>query len=127
MPTLLVLTVLLPLIGALALFLLPGLDYRAARRFALATVLVTLACTLVLVVSFPRGATTPQFAFNDVRGPYGLAWIDLPSGPKGEPGPGIRFALGLDGISLVLFALTALLMITSVFASWESIKERAPA
>ena len=42
-------------------------------------------------------------------------------------GLGVRFALGLDGASLWLFVLTSLLMITAVFASWESIKERAPA
>ena len=42
-------------------------------------------------------------------------------------GPGIRFALGLDGLSLWLFALTTLLMITAIFSSWESIIERAPA
>ena len=40
---------------------------------------------------------------------------------------GVRFALGLDGISLWLFALTSLLMITAVFSSWESVTERAPA
>ena len=41
--------------------------------------------------------------------------------------PGIRFALGLDGISLWLFVLTALLQITAIFASWESVQERASA
>jgi NADH-quinone oxidoreductase subunit M len=33
--------------------------------------------------------------------------------------------LGLDGISLVLYVLTALLMVPSVFASWEPVTERA--
>ena len=40
--------------------------------------------------------------------------------------PGIRFALGLDGISVWLFGLTSLLMITAIFASWETITDRAP-
>ena len=39
--------------------------------------------------------------------------------------PDIRFALGLDGLSLWLFVLTSILMITAICASWESIKERA--
>jgi NADH-quinone oxidoreductase subunit M len=41
--------------------------------------------------------------------------------------PDIRLALGLDGLSLWLFVLTALLMITAIGSSWESIKERVAA
>ncbi len=43
MATLLVITAFLPLVGSLVLFLAPGLDIKAARAIALATVLVTLA------------------------------------------------------------------------------------
>ena len=50
-------------------------------------------------------------------GRYGLGWIERPD---------IRFALGLDGLSLWLFFLTSLLMITAIAASWQSITERAP-
>jgi len=46
---------------------------------------------------------------------YGLSWVVQPD---------IRFALGLDGLSLWLFILTSILMITAIFASWESIQER---
>jgi NADH-quinone oxidoreductase subunit M len=133
MQALLVLTVLLPLLGGLALFALPGLDYRRARWLALGVVLATFALSLVLLVAFQAGSAGPQFAevaaadrsgeAGALEGPsaFGWRWLDL------GRGPGIRFALGLDGVSLVLFALTTLLMITSVFASWESVKERAPA
>ena len=38
--------------------------------------------------------------------------------------PDIRFSLGLDGISVWLFGLTTVLMITAIFASWESITDR---
>ena len=41
--------------------------------------------------------------------------------------PDIRFALGLDGISLWLFMLTSLLMITAICALWELITERVAA
>ncbi len=119
MAYLLVLTVMLPLIGGLTLLLLPGLGYRSARWVALGTVLATLLTSLVLVFAFRVGVEEPQFAqFKD--GAYGWSWISL-----GE-GSGIRFALGLDGLSVFLFALTSVLMITAVFSSWESIKERAP-
>src|SRR5262249_18541204 len=102
-----------------ALFCAPRLGHQAARNVALGTVLATLALTLVLVLNFQTSVTTPQFAFGPENGPYGLDWVSFPESP------GIRFALGLDGISLGLFALTSLLMVTSVFASWESVTERA--
>src|SRR5262249_14464321 len=66
------------------------------------------------------GLSAPQFVMIDGRGHLGLPWLEISSGS------GIRFALGLDGVSLFLFALTSLLMITSIFASWESVTERAP-
>jgi NADH-quinone oxidoreductase subunit M len=126
MPTLLVITVLLPLAGSLALFAMPNLDYRSARRFALITGLATLALTALLLLSFERGVAKPQFAFtgsetvSSGRDVYGLPWLEFAGST------GVRFALGLDGISLWLFALTSLLVITSIFSSWESVKERAP-
>jgi NADH-quinone oxidoreductase subunit M len=137
MQALLVITVLLPLVGGLVLFGLPGLGYRQARWVALGTALAAFVLSLVLVGAFEAGSVGPQFAEAVASGAvaesepaavearssdaYGWQWLDL------GRGDGIRFALGLDGVSLVLFALTTLLMITSVFASWESVRERAPA
>ena len=117
MSSLLILTVFLPLAGSLALFLSPRLDQNTARWLALGTALVTLAFSLILVAGFETGVTTPQFAFSEGAAPYGLSWIGRPD---------IRFSLGLDGLSLWLFALTSVLMITAIFASWESITDRAP-
>ena len=116
MATLLLITVLLPLASSLFLFLGPRRDVRSARSIALGTALVTLALSLILLVRFRTGVVTPQFAFGEAGGPYGWNWMSR---------PGIRFALGLDGISLWLFVLTALLQITAIFASWESVQERA--
>jgi NADH-quinone oxidoreductase subunit M len=115
MATLLVITVLLPLGGSLYLFLSPRLEVDAARRFALGIVLATLALTTLLILAFRAGVTTPQFAYGPAEGPYGLSWMAR---------PGIRFALGLDGLSVWLFGLTSLLMVTAVFASWESVTDR---
>ena len=120
MATLLTITVVLPLLGGVGLLLAPGLDYRRARWVAMGVALATLAATVVLVVAFRPGAVAPQFAVKP-GGHYGLPWLDMPHGP------GIRFALGLDGISLWLFALTSLLQITAISSSWESVRERAPA
>ncbi|GIW88171.1 MAG: NADH:ubiquinone oxidoreductase subunit M [Isosphaeraceae bacterium] len=130
MSTLLAITVFLPLLGALILFSTPGLDRRTARQLALMITLGTLALTLILTLAFDPARSGPQFAAvddpsapapapNDSSHPaYGYRWLDT------GPGSGIRFALGLDGLSLVLFALTALLMVPSVFASWNSIDDR---
>lgn len=121
MPQLLTLTVFTPLIGAVLLLAVGSrLDPLRARWIALGTVFVTVAATTLLIFGFLPDSDLPQFAFergNDL----GLPWIGMPHGS------GIRFALGLDGISLWLFSLTSVLMITAVCASWESVKERTTA
>jgi NADH-quinone oxidoreductase subunit M len=116
MATLLVITVLLPLVASVILALAPRLAAHEARQFALAAALVTLGFSLVLLLGFRPQIISPQFAFVNADGRYGLGW---------QGRPDIRFALGLDGLSLWLFVLTSLLSITAIFASWESIKERA--
>lgn len=119
MPTLLVITILLPLVGALALFAMPWLPYTIARWVGLGFSLATLGLTGILASNFDLGVVGPQFAFvrqEGTRTLYGLDWIGYPD---------IRFATGLDGLSIGLFILTAFLMIATTFTSWESIKERA--
>jgi NADH-quinone oxidoreductase subunit M len=116
---LLALTVLLPLAGALTLFCLPRLDYRLARVVGMGFVLATLCLTVVLLRNFEPGVTTPQFTVVQQLGErtiFGWSWVGAPD---------IRFALGLDGIAMGLFALTAFLMVATLFSSWESITERA--
>jgi NADH-quinone oxidoreductase subunit M len=117
MATLLVITVLLPFVGSLVLVLAPKLETHTARTIGLSFTLVTLALSLILLMAFRADATGPQFAFVSAGGHYGLSWIERPD---------IRFALGLDGLSLWLFVLTSLLMITAIAASWQSITERVP-
>jgi NADH-quinone oxidoreductase subunit M len=117
MALLLVLTVLLPLVGSVTLFAMPTLPTRSARTLALGFTLATMGLSLLLLLNFQASVASPQFSFED-GGKLGLPWM---------PRFGVRFALGLDGISLWLFLLTSLLMITSVFSSWESVQERAPA
>ena len=117
MPLLLILTIMLPLAGAIVLFAGQAkMDRGTARNIALGVVLATLGIGLPLVFQFDNSVSGPQFAFGKA-GSWGLPWIGTPD---------IRLAFGLDGISIGLFALTNLLMVTAVCASWESIKERAP-
>jgi NADH-quinone oxidoreductase subunit M len=115
MAVLLAITVLIPVFGSVVLALAPRLQAHDARRIALGVTLLTLACSLILLLGFRPGLTGPQFAYLTEHGRYGWSWFDRPD---------IRFSLGLDGLSLWLFMLTSLLMLTSIAASWESIKER---
>jgi NADH-quinone oxidoreductase subunit M len=117
MALLLVLTILLPLIGSLFLFAMPGYPAKSARSLTLALALATLGLSLILVLGFDIKKVGPQFSFVDAFGSVGLVWL---------PRLGVRLAFGLDGISLWLFALTSLLMITAVFSSWDSVTEKAP-
>jgi NADH-quinone oxidoreductase subunit M len=116
MATLLLITIMLPLAVSLVLAFTPRLEAHEARQLALAAALVTLGFSLILLLAFRPQLIGPQFAFISSDGRYGLGWLGRPD---------IRFALGLDGLSLWLFVLTSILEVTAIFASWESIKERA--
>jgi NADH-quinone oxidoreductase subunit M len=107
MSLLLLITILLPMLGVA---FMPA-DVVRARRMALATTLAVLAASSVLVFCYPPGAA--DFALFDV------AWLS--AGPFV-----VRLGLGLDGLSLWLFALTALLGVVAVLVSWQAI-DRQPA
>ena len=113
MPALLILTILLPFLGGLVLFAGgSALDRNRARSLALGTVLATLVAGLPLFVQFDNTVSGPQFALGKAAA-WGISWIGTPD---------IRLAFGLDGLSIGLFTLTNLLMISAVCASWEAIK-----
>ncbi len=104
---LLSLLIILPLLGALALLLLPRASDRAARGIALATTLVTFAVSVVLFASF-RATAEMQFVER-------VAWI---------PQLGISWYVGVDGLSILLVMLTTFLMIIAIGGSWNGITER---
>jgi NADH-quinone oxidoreductase subunit M len=107
MAVLLLITILLPLVGVV---FMPA-ELAGARRMALATALLALATSAVLVFAYPAGAA--EFAVIDVP------W--LTAGPLA-----VRLGLGLDGLSLWLFGLTSLLAVVAVLVSWTAI-DRQPA
>jgi NADH-quinone oxidoreductase subunit M len=109
MKTLLLVTLLLPAAAAI----LAGLGRTQARCWALAASLATLVGAVVLVARFHVGAAA--FAATDCPW-FALAGIPL----------NIRFSIALDGLSLWLFALTALLLVVAVLVSWDSIKDQEP-
>lgn len=110
----LLLTIFLPLAGAIALLLFaPGRN--GARAGALAVALATLFCAGQLVLGYVRTAGGGEFAVTDA------AWLAGGGAPVD-----IRFSVGLDGLGVWMFGLSALLFVTAVLVSWEAITDRAP-
>jgi NADH-quinone oxidoreductase subunit M len=108
----LLLTIFLPLIGAVALWLFASAGRYVARVMALAVTLVTLFCAGQLVLGYSPGT---EFAVTDA------AWLAGGGSPID-----IRFSVGLDGLGVWLFGLSALLFVSAVLVSWEAIEDRAP-
>ncbi|TDC05055.1 NADH-quinone oxidoreductase subunit M [Nonomuraea longispora] len=98
-----------PLVGALLLLLAPHALRPRLRAYGLVLSGVTLALAVLMVAVFDyAGAARPQFEVDQ-------PWI---------AGLGLRFHLGVDGISLPLVALTALLtFLCFVYLCWG--RERA--
>lgn len=91
----------LPTLGALLMFLVPEGRECLARKVAFGTSAVVFAGSLCLYKRFVIGSAAFQFAEN-------VSWI---------PSLGIRYQLGVDGLSLWLVMLTALLTMLVVAAS----------
>lgn len=113
MATILLVLVLQPLGAAIVLAVLGRDDVRLSRWVALASTAFSLVLSVGIVVAFDPDATGPQFLVD-------VPWL----GTTNAGTPDIRFALGVDGISLWLVALTGLLMVPAVLISWEAITER---
>jgi len=113
----------IPLAGAIVVALTPGqsapggeADRRARARLVkvltLGFTLVTLAVTIAMAVQFKTGG--PRFQFTQT-----YQWI---------PQFGVHYAVGVDGIALVLLLMTVVLMPMVVLASWNDAEgESSPA
>jgi NADH-quinone oxidoreductase subunit M len=100
---LLTLTIFAPLAGALALLLVPTRATRAARVVALLASLATLGLAVGLAVRFQAGR--PGFQLGQA-----VDWVGS---------VGVSYRVGVDGISLPLVLLTALLTPLAVIGSWR--------
>jgi NADH-quinone oxidoreductase subunit M len=101
------LVVFTPLIGAVLLALVPGTAHRLIRWIALLTALVTFGLSVTLLGYDPGGA---EFQFRE-----DVPWIEA---------FGMRYTLGVDGMSAVLVLLTTVLSAVAIFYSWEPITRR---
>ncbi len=91
----------LPLLGAVVVLLLPRAG-NLARLTALALSLVTLVLSVVVAVQFEAGG---GFQFVEI-----YSWI---------PAFGASYAVGLDGLGLLLVLLTTILTPVVILASWR--------
>jgi NADH-quinone oxidoreductase subunit M len=106
---LLLITVFLPAATAVV----AGLGGTKSRCWALAGALATLICSIVLAVKFPLG----QAEFHNTQSNWN--WFAALGTSLN-----IQFSIGLDGLGLWLFVLTALLLLVAVLVSWEAIQDQ---
>lgn len=92
--------ILLPLAGMLLVGLIPG-DSKRMRQIALVTAVAILGFSLWLLTQFDISSTNWQFC-------EGLPWL---------PRLGLTYTLGVDGLSMPLVVLNALLSVLVIFSS----------
>lgn len=110
--TLLLLSLLLPLLGALVIAISGGTTPTMARWVALFASLATLAAAGWVTCGGSRA--TGVVAATDWN------WLGANSPVD------VRFSVGLDGLSLWMYGLSALLSVTAILVSWTAISERQP-
>ena len=94
---------LLPLLGTIALAFAPKTNALLTKQIALVTTVLVAVVGIAMTVSFDFGATGFQFVES-------REWI---------PTFGIKYALGVDGIALVLILMSVLLTPIVVIAGWN--------
>jgi NADH-quinone oxidoreductase subunit M len=100
-----------PLVGSVVVACLPRTRELLAKQVALVFSLAAFVLTLVIAARFDTGGDTFQFVEHH-------EWIKS---------FGISYALGVDGIALVLIVMAAVLVPVVILASWhEADDKRAP-
>jgi NADH-quinone oxidoreductase subunit M len=99
-------TIFIPLVGAVLLLFMKS--DKAVKVTAFAAGIVDLIFSLVLFFNF--NPDTHLFQFGELR-----AWI---------PTYNINYVLGIDGITIFLIVLTALLAPVCVLSAWRAIEDR---
>ncbi len=103
----LTLVVFTPLVGVLAILFVPSGNHRLIRGIALVAALASLVFSLRLLGYQPNGA---EFQYRE-----DLSWIAA---------FGMRYTMGVDGLSVVLVLLTTVLSVVSIFYSFDPIQTR---
>jgi NADH-quinone oxidoreductase subunit M len=98
----LTLTMLLPLVGALVTMAVPKAKALLSKQVAVGFSLLTLVLTIVIAVGYQRNGPAD---YEETH-----TWIEA---------FGAHYAVGLDGVGIVLIVLTALLTPVVLIASWN--------
>ncbi len=93
----------LPLAGSLAVSLIPKANEKLIKQTAFLTTLVVMGTTIAMAVNFQRDNAELQFVEK-------YSWI---------PSFGINYALGVDGLALVLILMSTILAPVVVLAGWN--------
>lgn len=102
------LQIFLPLIGALAILLLPKLSDCGARIVALATSIVVFFLSLVMMANYKTGEAGFQFVER-------FQWF---------PALGLDYHVGVDGISVYFVLLSTFLTVVCLLSCWYSVEKR---
>jgi NADH-quinone oxidoreductase subunit M len=100
----------LPALGVLAILFIPKERHEAIRITALAASTLTFLLSLVMLSAFDRADPDLQMVVR-------LPWFRV-------VGWTLEYHLGIDGLSLLLVLLTALLTPISILSTWSAIQER---
>lgn len=98
----------LPIVGAILIFLINRKADALIKWIALLISIVTFILSIPLFSSFDK--TTSNMQFTET-----YEWV---------PSWGIKYALGIDGISVLFVLLSTLLTVLCVTVSWNSIKDK---
>jgi len=99
-----------PLLGVLALLLMPSEKKNLLRWTALLASLLTFGISLWVLSLFKVADVNLQLGLN-------IPWIQV-------AGWNINYATGVDGLSILLVLLTAFLSPISILSTWSAVEER---
>ncbi len=106
----LILVTFLPLVGFLIILFLKPEQKNAIRAVALATSLVVFGAALWLLAQFQPQTAGLQLVVKQ-------AWLTVGGMP-------VQFFMGVDGISILMVLLTALLTPIAILSTWSAVQER---
>ncbi len=108
---LLTLVTFFPLVGVLVLLFLNDETQKGLIRWvALGTALITFVISLLVLGQFNAGDPNLQLVVN-------IPWIQV-------AGWDISYALGVDGVSILLVLLTSFLTPISILSTWSAVEDR---
>ncbi len=99
-----------PLVGVLVLLFIPAERKNALRWTALLTSLVSFVLSIWMLTLFDKSNPDLQLGFT-------IPWIQV-------AGWNISFAMGVDGLSILLVLLTTFLSPISILSTWTAVEDR---